>query len=170
MDFLNMAKKRYSVRSFKNDPIPDEVINKILEAGRIAPTACNRQPQKILVVKSEASLALLRKCTHCHYNAPLAIIICYDKSQTWIRSYDAHSSGEVDASIVTTHMMLEAEYLGVGSTWVMYFIPEAVKTEFHLHSNLEPVAILVMGYPNENSEPSQMHEERKNIENTVEFI
>ncbi|MBQ0125267.1 MAG: nitroreductase family protein [Clostridiales bacterium] len=167
MDFLTLVKERYSVRSFKADAIPDEIAEKIIEAGRVAPTACNKQPQRIIVLNNEKGLDRLKKCTECHFNAPLAFVICYDKSECWKRSYDGKQSGTVDASIVTTHMMLEAASLGIGSTWVMYFIPEAVKTEFELDDNTEPVAILTMGYPSDTAKPSGMHFSRKNKEQTV---
>lgn len=169
MDFLELAKKRYSVRSFLPDSIPNEMINKILQAGLLAPTACNKQPQEIIVVESAEGLEKLRKCTECHFNAPLAFIISYNKSLCWKRSFDGKSSGDIDASIVATHMMLEAADLGIGSTWVMYFIPEAVKTEFEFSNNAEPTAILVMGYPSANAVPSPQHSTYKEMCETVIF-
>ena len=169
-DFLKLAGERYSVRSFTGEAVPEETVRKILEAGRLAPTACNRQPQRILAVRSPEGLAHLRKCTECHFNAPLALIVCYDTNECWKRSYDGHFSGEADACIVATHMMLEAASLGVGSTWVMYFIPEAVKTEFELPGELEPAAILVMGFPAPGCVPSAMHGSRKPAEETVRFV
>lgn len=84
----------------------------------------------------------LRKCTECHFGAPAAILICYDKNECWQRKYDGKISGDIDASIVTTHMMLEATVLGVGTTWVMNFIPEAVREEFAIPTNIELVALL----------------------------
>ena len=170
MDFLQLAADRYSVRKFKDTPVPRELIDKVLKAGQLAPTACNFQPQKILVVSSAEGLAKLKKCTECHFNAPAALIICYDRTACWKRPYDGHDSGDIDASIVTTHMMLEAAELGVGSTWVMYFIPEAVKTEFGLPENWEPTAILVMGHPSEQCTPSGMHSKRKELDETVQFV
>lgn len=157
MDFLKLAKARYSVRNFKEDPIPQETIEKILEAGLAAPTACNNQPQKIIVVNNSEALERFRKCTGSHFNAPLAFIVSCDKSLCWKRSCDGKSSEDVDASIVASHMMLEAASLGIGSTWVMSFLPEAIKKEFGFYETLEPVALLVMGYPSEKSEPSKMH-------------
>ena len=122
MDFQELAAKRYSARDFSQMPIPKGVIDQILMAGNAAPTAHNNQPQEIIVVHSPKGLATLKKCTECYYNAPLAFIICYNKDKCWERSYDNKHSGEIDASIVATHMMLEAADLGIGSTWIMYFI------------------------------------------------
>lgn len=167
MDFLTLAKERYSVRAFTKEPVSEDTVREILEAGRLAPTACNNQPQVIYAVRSQEGLAKLRKCTECHFNAPLAFIVCYDRAKCWVRPFDGHDSGDVDASIVATHMMLAAAERGIGSTWVMYFIPEAVKTEFALPETVEPAAILVMGHPAVQCEPSKQHFARKPLTETV---
>ena len=159
MDFLELASQRYSVRKYQDRPVPQEDIDRVLLAGQLAPTAHNNQPQQIFAVNSAAGLSLLEKCTVCHYGAPLAFLICYDKDRAWVREYDGKCSGDVDASIVTTHMMLEAASLGLGSTWIMYFIPEAVRTEFALPENIEPTAILYMGYADDA--PSSAHLSRR---------
>lgn len=167
MEFLELASKRYSVREFEDRPVPRESVDKILAAARLAPTAHNNQPQEIIVVQSEEALERLQKCTECHCDAPLAFIISYDKDRVWKRSYDDKDSGDVDVGIVTTHMMMEAADLGIGSCWVMYFIPEAVRVEFALPENLEPAAILLAGYP--AREPSSNHEKRRTIEEYVTY-
>lgn len=92
MNFLELAKNRYSVRKFKKDEIPQAVIDKIIEAGMIAPTGCNNQPQRIVVVKSKEGLEKLYECTRCHFNAPLAFIISYNKDEDWKRPYDGKNS------------------------------------------------------------------------------
>ena len=157
MDFLTLAADRYSVRKFKDIPVETEIINKILKAGHLAPTGCNYQPQKILVINTKESLENLKGCTKCHFNAPLAMLICYDKNECWERKYDGALSGQTDASIVTTHMMLQAHELGVGSCWIMHFDPFAMRETFNVPQNYEMAALLVMGYPSEDSEPIQMH-------------
>lgn len=169
MELLEHMKNRYSVRSFSDRPVEREKIDIILQAGQSAPTACNRQPQKILVLNGKDSLALWQKCTACHFNEQLVMIVCYDRDQSWKREHDGQDSGFVDASIVTTHMMLEAAELGVGSTWVMYFIPEAVRTEFKLPDNIVPVSALVMGYASGDAKPSPRHASRKPLAETVEY-
>lgn len=166
-NFLNLAEKRFSVRQFLNKAIDEKDLNRILRAGYVAPTACNRQPQRILVINSEEGLAKLKKCTSCHFGAPAAMLVCYDKNECWKREFDAKTSGDIDASIVTTHMMLEAADLGIGTTWVMYFIPEAVREEFHIPDNIEPVALLVMGYPAQDASPFPGHSEFRPLEETV---
>ena len=169
VDFLQLAADRYSVRKFTDQPVAPEALEKILRAGHIAPTACNRQPQRILVLNTEESLARLRKCTECHFHAPTALLVCYDRDRCWKRAYDGKTSGDIDASIVTTHMMLEAASLGVGTTWVMYFIPEAVREEFSLPDTYEPVAILTMGYPAPDAKPAPAHSEFRPAEEIVAY-
>ena len=170
MDFLKLAENRFSVREFSDKKVEKKVIGQILKAGQAAPTACNRQPQRIFVIESGEALAKLRKCTRAHFNAPLAMLVCFDKNECWKREYDGKSSGDIDASIVCTHMMLEAADLGVGSTWVMHYIPEAVKEEFELPDDLESTALLVMGYPKEGITPNPLHFKTKSIEDTVKFL
>ncbi|MBE6049295.1 MAG: nitroreductase [Clostridium sp.] len=168
-NFLELVQSRYSVRKFSDKEVEREKIDKILRAGQVAPTACNLQPQRILVINSKEAINKFRKCTECHFNAPLAILVCHDKDKAWKRSYDGKSSGDIDASIVTTHMMLEAFNLGIGSTWVMHFIPEAIREEFNLPENYEATSILVMGYPAEDAKPFPGHADKKNLEETVCF-
>jgi len=169
-NFLDLAAQRYSVRKFRNEPVEQEAIDKILAAGHLAPTGCNYQPQRILVIRSEAAMEKLRGCTKCHFGAPMAMLICYNKNECWVRKYDGESCGWTDASIVTTHMMLEADELGVGTTWVMHFDPFAVRREFGLADELIPVALLVMGYPAEDCEPASLHTSFRPMEEIVSFL
>lgn len=170
MEFLKLAQERFSVRAFKTEKVEREKIDLILKAGQVAPTACNYQPQRIYVIESDEALAKLKKCTGSHFNCPLAMLVCFNKDEDWTRNFDGQESGWVDASIVQTHLMLEAAELGVGSTWVMHFIPEAVREEFALAENEVPVGILVMGYPKDDVKPNPLHNKIKPLEETVKFI
>lgn len=167
MDFIKLAKDRYSVRKFKNKHLDKEIIDKILTASHLAPTGCNYQPQRILVINTDESIAKLKKCTKCHFDAPTAFLVCYCKDECWERKYDGKKSGIIDASIVATHMMLEAASTGIGSTWVMHFDPLKMLEEFNIPENYEPVALLVMGYPAEDAKPMSLHNEYKPIEEVV---
>ena len=113
MDFLELAKNRYSERYFDPKPIEQGKLDRILEAGRVAPTACNYQPQRFFLIRSEGARAKLRTVTRFHFNAPLVILVCYDLGTVWTnpndRLYDAYNSGEQDASIAATSMMFAAE-------------------------------------------------------------
>lgn len=168
MQFINLAEDRYSLRKFSTKPVEKEKLDLVLKAGRLSPTACNNQPQRILVIESEDALSKLKKCTKFHFEAPVSLLVCYDKTVSWKRSFDGNDSGDVDASIVATHMMLQAAELGLGTTWVGYFDPAAVRKEFLLPDNIVPVALLPLGYPAEGAGPNvQLHFSRKPIEETV---
>ncbi|WP_041230307.1 nitroreductase family protein [Deferribacteres bacterium DY0037] len=167
MDFLELAKDRYSVRKFSERKVEQEKIDSILEAGRLAPTAVNYQPQRILVISSDESLDKFRDCTPYHFNAPLALLVCYDSEVSWKRSFDNKDMGEVDASIVATQMMLEVTNLGLGSTWVGHFDPEKIRNAFKIPANIVPVALFPVGYPAESSKPSPKHSSRLAITETV---
>lgn len=158
MDFMTLAKARYSVRKFKSDPVGEDVLAQILEAGRVAPTAVNNQPQRLLVIQSEEGLEKLEKVTPCRFGCPLAILVCYEEAAAWHRPVDGKCSGDIDAAIVTTHLMLAARELGVGSTWVMKFDPEAARREYAIPEGWYPTALLVMGYPADDAAPSPRHE------------
>ncbi len=167
MDFEKVISERYSVRKFKDKHIEQEIIDKILHAGHIAPTGCNIQPQRILILNNDETILKLKKCTKCHFDAPCAMLICYNNDETWTRPYDGAISAPVDASIVATHMMLEATNLGLGSCWVMHFDPAAMKTEFNIPDSIIPHALLVMGYPCESSVPSDMHSRVRPLDEVV---
>ena len=167
---LYLHKRRDEECKFTDEPIAKEIIDKILKAGHVAPTACNYQPQRIMVISSPEALSKLKDCTRCHFDCACAMLVCYNKDECWVRKYDGENSGFVDASIVTTHMMLEATYLGIGTTWVMHFNPEKMIETFNIPENIVPVALLVMGYPAEDSAPIDMHSKFRPVEDVVSYL
>ncbi len=167
MEFEKLITERFSVRSFKPEHLSQEVIDKILAAGHKAPTGCNFQPQRILVINTEEAIAKLKDCTKCHFSAPTAMLICHNKEESWKRVYDGALSSPVDAAIVTTYLMLAAQNEGVGTCWVMHFNPAAMRESFNIPENIEPVALLVMGYPSDDSKPIDMHFKFRPIDETV---
>lgn len=169
MEYSELIKKRYSVRSFTDEPVGQEAIDRILEAAHIAPTGCNFQPQRILVINTPEAIEKLRGCTRAHFGANTAMLVCYNKDECWTRKYDGEVSGMVDASIVATHMMLAAENEGVGSTWVMHFNPFAMREAFNIPENIVPVALLVMGYPAPDAEPHPYHSQFRPMSETVKY-
>lgn len=169
MSFLDLAQNRFSVRKFTNEHLSDETIEKILIYGNVAPTGCNYQPQRILVMNTDESLEKLKNCTKCHFNAPCAMLVCFDKKACWQRKYDGALSGPVDASIVATHLMLGAWEEGIGSCWVMHFDPFKMREAFSIPENIEPVALLVMGKPDSDAEPLNLHSEYKPLNDTVSY-
>jgi nitroreductase len=170
MDFLTLAKARYSVRRFADTPVEPEKLEKILEAGRLAPTAVNEQPQRIYILKSEEALRKVRGVTSNAYNVPMVLMVCYDKNASWKGTkvgepdYDA---GEMDACIVTTHMMLEAQELGLGTLWARGFCAQDLSDAFHLPEHIVPVCLLDLGYPAKDGQPGPWHTQRKPLEETV---
>lgn len=167
MEYFDLIKERFSVRSFKEEKLSDKDIETILNAGHLAPTGCNNQPQRVYVLQSDDAIEKLKGCTKCHFNAPNAMLVCYNKDEVWRRKYDSKSSGVADASIVATHMMLAAADIGVGTTWVMHFNPNAMIETFEIPENIIPVALLVMGYPSDDAKPLGLHFESRPVSETV---
>lgn len=167
MSFLEIAKKRYSVRDFKPQKVEKEKLLKILEAGRVAPTGCNYQPQRLIVVQEAEGLDKINKAARV-YGAPVVVIVCGDKDAAWKRPYDGKNILDIDVSIVTDHMMLQATELGLGSLWVCYFKADVIRTEFNLPNNWEPVNLLAIGYENcAPASPERHDTARKQLGETV---
>jgi len=160
--FLQLAKDRFSVRYYAKTPVEQQKIDAILEAARVAPTAKNLQPFQIYVLKSEEAIAKINKLSRCAYNAPVVFLVCYDRSKSWVSPFDANdNSGVMDASIVGTHMMLEAAEQGLGSCWVKFFDPKEVAAAFGIPGNLTPSFLLDVGYAPKGTAPGKMHFERR---------
>ena len=171
MTFFELAKNRYSERYFDARPVEQEKIDKILETGRMSPTACNYQPQRIYVIQSEEALKKVRSIRVSHFNAPLMILVCYDSETAWRnpndRWYEDYCSGEQDATIVAATMMYQAEELGVHSVWLRGFDSQEVAEMFCLPKNHIPVMMFAMGYSSDKSKPSPWHFQRNPLDATV---
>ena len=137
MDFLKLVRARYSVRQYQNRPVEPEKVEQLLEAAQAAPTAANCQPVRLLVVETPDGRRRLAGAAEL-YGAPLAVVVCADRSRAWKRPFDGKQT--------TDNMMLAASALGLGSVWICYFQPEAVKAALGLPEHLEPVNILAVGY------------------------
>ena len=160
MDFLQLAKDRHSVRSYLPQPVADDILQDILEAGRVAPTAANFQPQRFLVVSSAKGIAQLNKAGNMH-GAPLAVVVCALKDKAWKRPQDGHSMVDIDATIATTHMVLQAWSKGVASCWITWFDPAVLRSEFSLPENVVPVNILVLGYAAGKKQSPERHQQQR---------
>ena len=171
MTFQELAHARYSVRSFQDRPIEEEHLNLILEAGRVAPTACNFQPQRIYVARSAEAREKLASVCRCTFGAPVILVVCYDRERDWKNKLlPGYASGETDAAIVCTHMMLQAFELGIGSCWVGYFNPKTVAETLGLPENVTVSALLPMGYPAEDAQPLPLHEQVREFADTITVI
>ena len=169
MNFLEIAKTRYSVRKYKDNAVEKDKLDKILEAGRVAPTGVNAQPQRIIAVTSKEGHEKLSKGAKT-FGAPVALIVCSDKETAWTRPIDGKNIADIDASIVTTHMMLQATELGLGTLWMCWFKPEIIREEFAIPENYEIVNILLVGYADGDAMSPDRHSElRKSINETVKF-
>lgn len=168
MDFLELVSKRYSERFFSNKPVEREKLDKILEAGRLAPTACNFQPQRFYILRSQKALEQAATAMPFTYNSKLIILVCYNINEVWRnKKEEGYNSGEQDVSIAASAMMYEAESLGVHSLWIRGFNSATVSKVFNLPSNIIPGMFLALGYPSEKSAPSDWHFKRKPIEKMV---
>ena len=169
MEFEKLIAERYSVRKFKPEHLPKDVVDRILAAAHAAPTGCNYQPQRILVLNTDEAIEALRPCTKCHFGAPTAMLVCHNREESWRRVYDGALSSPVDAVIVTTYLMLAAQNEGVGSCFVMHFDPAAMRATFAIPEQVEPVALLVMGYPAEDACPLDLHYKSRPMKETVVY-
>lgn len=193
MDFMDISKMRVTVRQFDRRPVEPEKIEKILEAGRWSPTAVNAQPQRILVLNTPENLAkvrefcsfgydqkyvdLAKECSdkehgknNYYYGAPLVLFVCYDKTACWTHPQSGKTSGETDATIVTTHMMLEAASIGLGTVWISYFDENKARKLLHIPDEWESVCMLYIGYPAKDFQPNpKMSGKRLPLEKTCFF-
>ena len=167
-DFETVIRERTATRKFKDKKVETEKINKILEAGRLAPTAKNLQPQKIYVANSNEALEKIDKVSPCRYGAPTVLIVCSDKSIAWTK--DNYSTYEMDACIVATHMMLEATNIGVDNIWIEMFDKQELKKLFNLDDNIEPICLIPIGYKTDDYQGNPLHTKRKDLNDIVEFV
>ena len=169
MVFIDLAKKRYSSRKYDEKAVDDILINQILETARVAPTAANKQPFHLIVLKTKSSIEKLSKAGNT-FGAPAAIIVCGSKAQAWTRPYDNANTAIVDASIITDHMMLACTDLGLGSVWIYRFDPAIVKAEFNISEEFEPIHILLFGYSIDDVKSPDRHDKvRKSVNELVTY-
>ena len=171
MSFLEMAKERYSVRKYSDKPIEKEVMDQILEAGNVAPTAKNIQPQRIYVLQSEEAIAKVAELSPCTFGAKTILVFTYNLDEEWHNPLEEGiRSGIEDVSIVATHIMMAAWDLGIGTCWCNFFPNSQLEKALNLPENEKSVLFMTMGYPAENSHPGPMHEPCRDISETVRYL
>lgn len=150
MNFLELARKRFSGRNYSPDAIEQEKLDYIIECARLAPSAANCQPWTFVIVKSEEQKQNIRECYTKEWfaNAPLYIIVCVNEASAWIRQYDNKNHADIDAAIATEHICLAASEQGLGSCWVCNFDPEKLQNKMRLSADMYPVAIVSLGHLN----------------------
>ncbi len=167
MDFLELAKQRCSIRSFTDQLIERVDLEYILEASRVAPSACNKQPQRIIVVQDPANIKKVQKA-YKTFGSGCVLIICRDVRDSLVREYDKKCSGDLDIGIVADHMMLAAREKKIGSLMVGLFDPRIIRKEFNIPEYILPTALLILGYPKVGFLDANRHiKERRSISETV---
>ena len=156
MEFVELMQQRYSVRAYRSDPIEEGKLQQVLEAARLAPTAANRQPFRLLVIHTEGRQDELSRVYEREWflQAPLIIGICTVPSEAWSR-VDGKNYADVDAAIAMDHLILAAANLGLGTCWIGAFDPAAARQVLGLPKEVEPLAFTPLGYPADQPRPKQ---------------
>ncbi|MDS1029144.1 nitroreductase family protein [Bacillota bacterium LX-D] len=171
MSFLDIAKKRQSVRSFENRPVEKEKLLQVLEAARVAPSAVNYQPWHFIVLQDEE---MKKKVANSYakdwlQKAPIIIVACGDHSKSWHRA-DGKDHLDIDLAIAVEHMVLAAVDLGLGSCWVCAFDAKKCSKVLDLPAEFEPIALLPLGYPaGEPADPNRHASRRKPLDDFIHW-
>jgi nitroreductase len=172
MDFYELIRNRESIRNYDPErPVDQEVLYRILEAGRLAPSAANYQPWRFLVISSEETLAKVRPCYGRGWfsDAPHILVVVGMADDAWVREKDGYNSLETDLTIALDHMILAAEYEGVATCWVGAYDPAMLREALSLKENEVVYSITPLGYPKEGFE-KKGNKKRKEISEIVEFL
>ena len=170
MDFLTFAKERYSCRKFSDKPVENEKIERIIDAGLCAPTACNNQPYKIWVLQSEEAVKNAYDVTPCIFGTKIALLVGCDRKTAWVRKFDEHNFAEVDGSIVATQIMLAIHAEGLESTWVGHFDAPALKEKYPELAEYELIAMFPIGYASDDAEPAPGHTNKNERTEMVKYL
>ena len=171
MEFTDLIRVRESIRNYDPDrPVPEKILRKILEAGRLAPSAANYQPWKFLIISSPAILEKVRDSYHREWfkDAPHVLIIVGLKDKAWNRGFDGYNSIETDTAIAMTQMILAAENEGVGTCWIANYNPELLREAINAGENELVFGITPLGYQKSGFQKASL-KKRKSFEDIVEF-
>lgn len=172
MEFRELIKFRESVRNYDSKkPVPRDVLDRILEVGRMAPSAANRQPWKFLLISSSEMLSKVRMCYKGEWfrKAPHILVVMGNRDYAWTRKYDGYNSIETDLTIAMDHLILAAANEGVGSCWIAAFDPVILRKSLDLKENEVVFAITPLGYPEDSYQPGHARK-RKAISEIVEYL
>ena len=175
MDFLEVIEKRRSIRKYKSDPIPEEKLNKVLEAARIAPSWSNLQCWRYVVVKEDGTKKALagvlpsgNPVKSAFNQAPIIIVGCADPERSGYIGSQRIGDKQwhiLDFGISMQQLVLAATNEGLGTCWVCWFSEKKVKDILDVPDNIDVVALTPLGYPNE--EPKAKH--RKSLQEIVYY-
>ena len=154
MEFYEVLKTRRSIRGYKPDAVPENVLNRIAEAVNLAPTACNRQPFKLLLVRDP----VMRKtiCANCKFEflaqSPVIAVMMTDESSAWTR-FEGNSAADIDASIAMEHFVLAAAAEGLGTCWICAFSRPQMNDALKVSAPWSVFALSPLGYGAEGPRP-----------------
>ena len=168
--FLDLAKSRYSCRSYSEQEVPKETILKVLEAARIAPSATNAQPWRFVVLTKGP---LRNEVTGCYggewlKSAPAIVVACGNHGESWRRA-DGKDHCDIDLAIGVDHITLAATENGLGTCWICKFDAMRCAEILKLPKGVAPVVLIPLGYPAEKNNYSERHLVRKPIEEIVSW-
>jgi nitroreductase len=154
LDFYEVIRTRRSVRSFKRDPIPEEVLNRVLETTRVSPSGSNRQPWRFILVKDDVlKRKMISACNNQKFvaDAPLIVVACGKRLPINRGGYMGEMSMLLDVSIAFTHLILAGRAEGLGTCWIGAFKNEEIKKLLEVPDEYEVVAVTPLGYPSEDA-------------------
>ena len=167
MEFTQLITARYSVRAYKPDPVPVEALEQVLEAARWAPTAANRQPFRLIVVRTAGHEEALQRIYSGRWftQAPLIVCLCAVPGEAWVRD-DRRSYCDVDGAIAFDHLILAAANLGLGTCWIAKFDQQAARELLGVSPEMEPLLFTPLGYPAEELRPKK----RRSLADLVRYV
>lgn len=150
MSLLDIIKSRKSIRRYKEDPIPEDVLLRVLEAARLAPSGKNLQPWKFIIVGDDAGKKALAEASRGQFfmaGAPFIIAACGCPEMSYQRQGNYMQSWPIDVTIAFQHLVLQAEEEGLGTCWIGAFEEKEVKRLLHVPENWRVLALTPLGYP-----------------------
>jgi nitroreductase len=172
MEYTDLIYTRESIRNYDPDrPVPKEILEKILDAGRLAPSACNYQPWKFLVISSSPLLERVKASYNRVWlkDSPHILVVLGLRKLAWNRSYDGYNSIETDVAIAMTHIILSAENEGVGTCWIAAYNPVILKDALDIEDSQLIFGITPLGYPKPGFTKA-LNKNRKPLVDIVEFL
>ena len=170
MEFLELAHARYSCRKLSDRPVDPALVDRILEAAQCAPTAKNLQAYRLFVITGDEGAEKIKQTTRCDFGAKTFIVLGAVEADAWVRPFDGRNFADVDAGIVGAHILLEAQALGLGCTWVGWLDPEKLVSLFPALAGLAVVGLFPIGWPAEDAEPAPRHFERRPKAEAVRYL
>ena len=172
MNFQDLITARQSIRHFKEEVPGEDLLVKVLDAARLAPSAVNFQPWQFIVVRQKEALAALHTCYHREWfqTAPACIVVLGDHHAAWHRKADGKDHTDVDVAIAIDHLTLQAADLGLGTCWVCNFEADMVRSLYDLPKHIEPIALIPIGWPDDETELLPKEKNRKAFTEIVKWI